>query len=368
MKYLFKVLFLLYIIAQLALSGRVSYVEIGIILILTASNIFKEKYFDSIIVTVVEFVIITFACIQNVNFIFLFGIIAEDIFYQRAYYGILTVVVAGFYFLKPGDIPGFLLLIGVSGVLGYLVKSREDKEKTFIESYDKERHYRYELEQAKAKLLKSSKDAAHIAEIKERNRIAREIHDNVGHSIAGILLQLQASQKLIDRDGDKSKELLNKSIEELSNSLTLLRDTVHNIKPNESLGVENIKRIIENFNFCPVDFRYTGDFNSLSASQLEMLQTNIKEALTNTSKYSDATRADISIDINDKFIRLCIRDNGKGCKNIKEGLGISGMKERIRNTGGSISISSDNGFIIVCVIPRDIKEGGRIFEGINSRR
>lgn len=367
MKYLFKTLFLIYIITQLALSGRVSYVEVSVILILTALNIFKEKYYNSIIVTTVEFVIIFFACTFNTDFILLYGIVAEDIFYHRVYPGILLVAVAGVYFLKPVNVPQYLLTVVICSISGYLFRKLEDKGKNFIESYDKERHYRYELEQAKAKLINSSNEAAHVAEIKERNRIAREIHDNVGHSIAGILLQLQASQKLFDRDSNKSRELLDKSIVELSGSLTLLRDTVHNIKPSESLGIEYIKRIIDNYSFCPVDFRYTGDFNTISAGQLEMLHTNIMEALTNTSKHSNATRVDISIDINDKFIRLCIKDNGTGCANIKEGLGISGMKERIKNTGGSISISSDNGFIIVCLIPRDIKEGGGIFESADSR-
>lgn len=368
MKYLFKSLFLLYIITRLALSGRVSYMELAIILILTATNIIKEKYYNSIVVTAVEFVIIAFACTYNTSFILLLGIIAEEVFYHKAYIGILPVIVFSFYFLKLEEVSQFLLIIGVCCILGHLYRNFEDKEKIFIQSYDKERHYSYELEQAKAKLLNSTSEAAHVAEVRERNRIAREIHDNVGHSIAGILLQLQASYKLFDRDEDKSRELLNKSIGELSSSLTLLRDTVHNIKPNESLGIEYIKRIIDNFNFCSVDFQYTGDFNTLSASQLEMLHTNIKEALTNTSKHSNATRVEISIDMNDKFIRLYIKDNGTGCENIKEGLGLSGMKERIRNIGGSISISSDRGFIIVCVIPKGIREGGGIFEGIDSRR
>lgn len=368
MKYLFKTLFLLYIIIQLAFSGSLSYMEIAFILIITAANIFKEKYYNSIVVTAFEFIIITLGCTYNTGFVILYGIVAEDIFYHRAYPGILALAAAGFYFLKLEEAPQFLLIIGICSILGYLTSSFRDKEKGFIQSYDRERQYRYELEQAKTKLINSTKEAAHVAEIKERNRIAREIHDNLGHSIAGILLQLQASQKLFDRDGDKSRELLNKSIVELSSSLTLLRDTVHNIRPMESLGIEYIKKIIENFSFCPVDLKYTGDFNGLSAVQLEMLQTNIKEALTNASKYSKATRVDISIDINDKFIRLYIKDNGIGCTSIKEGLGISGMKERIKNIGGSISISSDNGFIIVCIIPREIKEGGGLFEGTDSRR
>ena len=367
MRYLYKALFLLYTAIQLALSGNLSYLDIATILILAAIIIIKEKYYNSILASAVKFLIITYACTHNGNFILLYGIIVEDAAYHRAYSGLLPVAAAGYYFIPLDEMPVFLLISGVSGIFGYLSREFEDSKRAFTMSFDKERQYRYELEQAKAKLLNSSREAAHVAEIKERNRIAREIHDHAGHSIAGILLQLQASSKLFDRDRDKSKELLDKSIGELSSSLEHLRDTVHNIKPSESLGIEYIKKIVENYTYCPVNFTWGGDFNQLSAGQLEILQTNIKEALTNTSKYSNATRVDISIDINDKFIRLYIKDDGSGCKQIKEGLGISGMKERIANVGGSISISSEGGFMIVCIIPRDNMKGGGLFEGIDSR-
>jgi signal transduction histidine kinase len=98
---------------------------------------------------------------------------------------------------------------------------------------------------------------------------------------------------------------------------------------------------------------------------METIVTNIKEALTNITKYSSATKAYISIEVNEKYIRLYIKDNGVGSKKIKEGLGLSGMRERVRNVGGSISISSEDGFLIVCIIPIDSK-GGKIFETTNS--
>lgn len=368
MKYIFKSMFLLYIIAQLAVNSSISFLEISSILIITAANIFKEKYYNSIIITVIEFVMITVIGKFSPSFIYLYGLVAYDIFFQKLYIGAIPILIGGFYYLKSGNILIFLLLMGTSGMFGYLRGVVDDKEKTFLQSYDKERRYRYELEQAKAKLLNSSMEVAHVAEISERNRIAREIHDNVGHSIAGILMQLQASHKLSGKDDKKSNELLKKSIDELSNSLTILRDTVHNIKPKESMGIEYIKNVIDNFSFCTVNFKYSGDFNNLSANLLQIIYTNIKEALTNISKHSNATIVDITTDVNERFIRLYIKDNGLGCSKIKEGLGISGMKERVKNIGGSISISSENGLLIVCVIPRNVQEGVGIFEDTNSRR
>jgi signal transduction histidine kinase len=179
------------------------------------------------------------------------------------------------------------------------------------------------------------------------------------------LIQLQAAYKLYDRDGEKSRVILKKSIEGLSESVTLLRDTVHSIKLNENLGVEYLKKIIDNFSFCPVDIQFNGDFNKIPPNHMEILGTNIKEALTNASKYSKASKVEIKIDSNEMFTRLYIKDNGIGCDKIKEGLGLSGMEERIRNIGGTMSVSSDNGFLIVCIIPKD-DVGGAIFESAGS--
>jgi signal transduction histidine kinase len=360
-------MFLIYIIGQLVINNSVSFFEVSIILIITAANIYKEKYYNSILITVIEFVLITLIGKLSPSFIFLYGLVAYDIFYKKLYIGLIPLLIGGLYYLKLDYIPIFLLMVGISSIFGYLRGVLEERERIFLESYDKERRYRYELEEAKAKLMNSSLEVVHVAEIKERNRIAREIHDNVGHSVAGILMQLQASYKLSGKDDKKANELLKKSIDELSNSLTILRDTVHNIKPLESMGIEYIKSVINNFRYCTVDFKCSGDFNNLSANLLQIIHTNIKEALTNISKHSKATRVDITIDINERFVRLFIKDNGVGCGKVMEGLGISGMKERVNNIGGSISISSEDGFLIVCVIPRELKEGVGIFEDSNSR-
>ena len=234
-------------------------------------------------------------------------------------------------------------------------------------SYDKQRSYNYELETAKMKLLNAAEDSARIAEIKERNRIAREIHDNIGHNIAGVLMVMQAALKLMGKDDEKSKELLQRSVDTLSDGLTLLKNTVYNIKPKEELGIDYIEKVIENFSFCKVKFESTGDLTNLSPARLELVATNIKEALTNASKHSKATLVKITLSCNESFLRLQIKDNGVGCEKIKDSLGLSGMKERVKNAGGSIAINGDDGFIVVCVIPLNEK-AGEIFEGFDSGR
>lgn len=357
MKYLLKLLFLIYIIALLTINGEVPYIAVLVLILIIGVNVFKERFYDTVYTTIASFILICVGIWVDRNFTFLFCITLFDFTYQKAYIGVLPVFLLGIYFTLKSRLPLLILIMGICGILAFVMEKAEEKESDYKSRFDEERRLRYELERTKSKLLNSSKDIAYLTEVSERNRIAREIHDNVGHVIAGILIQLQAANKLFDRDEKKSQEILKKSIENLSDALALLRNTVHNIKPKETLGVEYLKSVINNFGFCTVDLKFYGYFGLLTSSQLEILGLIIKEALSNAAKHSKATRVDISIDINEKYTRLYIKDNGIGCDRFKEGLGISGMKERVLNIGGTLSISSNDGFLIVCLLPIANQEG-----------
>lgn len=362
---MFKCLFLFYIIAKLASSNTISYREVGILLIIVASNIIREKYINSIYMTYIEAAIVVFGVTINPYFAVFFSITCYDMVTRKKYAGVLLLLAITYNMLSVNKSIDIMLIMGICSLLSYLNHGYKEKSELLRLSYDKERRNSYELETAKAKLMNAALETAHITEIKERNRIAREIHDNAGHSIAGVLMLLQAANKLKDKNNEKANELLQKSISNLSESLTMLKNTVYNIKPTEEYGINYIKNIIDNFSFCKVEFTYYGDFNKLEAGYIELVATNIKEALTNASKHSNATLVKINLECNDNYLRLQIKDNGNGCTKIKDSLGLSGMKERIKNAGGSISINGENGFMIVCVLPLK-KEAGGIFEGSNS--
>lgn len=365
MRYIYKVLFLIFSIVELITKGNVDFKGILAILLLILLNIILEKYTSNIIILCAEAIIITYICSFDTVYVYMFGLILLDAAYKNAYLIYIAAAAEGIYFLGNDALIIYILFLCICSSYGILSKEIHKKEEDFKSVYDNERRYRYELEDTKNKLLNSLKETAYLAEIKERNRIAQEIHDTVGHSIAGILMQLQASYRLKERDRVKSDELFKKSVDGLADSLLILRNTVRNIKPDEKLGIEYIKDLIDKFSFCPVNLEFNGDISTLPANYIEIISSNIKEALTNASKYSKADSVIIKIDINKNFTRVYIKDNGIGCAKLKEGLGIRGMKERISNAGGSISFSSTDGFLIVFVIPLN-KEGSDIFESNNS--
>lgn len=361
MEYLIRILFFIIVVARCILHTNVSAPELMVMLIIAALNILKHKYKVTWIILTAECVIITAGCVFSSNFTALYGLCAYDAGSKKMNFFFLPAAALTIYFSPRVSVIETVALIILCFVFGIFNLRFNNNVNSFKETYDNERRYRYELEAAKQRLLNSAKESAYIAEIRERNRIAREIHDNIGHSMAGILLQLQVVEKLRRRDEEKSDTLLRDSIERLSEALNIMRNTVHNIRPRDVIGLEYIENIIKDYKYCDVNFKHTGDFNSLTPNVLETITSDIKEALTNAYKYSRATAVDIKIDIDDNLVRVYIKDNGEGCPNLKEGFGLMGIRERIKNLGGTVSFSGENGFLIVYVIPI-----GKDKEGQNS--
>lgn len=361
MEHLIKILIFVYIIAMAIMSSSVDFIPIAFLLMLMASNVFRYKYMNASVLIAAEAVVIYLLAAEEPYYIYLYAITAYDIVKSRYYYLSLLLLIPGMIFLDPPSAANYFLVLVLCGYFAHISLSMKQREEAYREAYDSERHMRYELEKAKSEVQQAATKIEHLTEVRERNRIAREIHDSVGHSLAGIMMQLQASLKLKGKDDLKAYELLKNSIDGLSEAIVTLRETVHNIKPREATGLDYIKKTIDDFKYCTVEFSTKGDMSLLKPHQIEIFSHNIKESLTNISRYSGASKAYISIEANMNFARLCIKDNGVGCKNIKEGLGLSGMKERVHNVGGTISINGDKGFTIVCIIP--MNDGGDEVEG-----
>ena len=359
MGYIIKAVLMLLLIGFQVAGDAVTPLGVMGLVFLAALWIFREKYYYHwALLAVEEAVIIAQAHIHPAALL-LNGVLAFDVAARGQYWLLLLLLPGGICFLRGENLIFYFILLALFALCGYLRHTLDKKELSFREIYDRERRNRYALEEAKARLLNSAREAAHLAEIQERNRIAREIHDSLGHSLAGILLQLQAAVKALDKDEARARELFQVSVKGLAEAVNLLRDTVYNIRPHEKLGLEYFQGIIEEYQFCPADFSHKGDLSSLSANQVQILSAILKEALTNASRHSQATQIEVQLEVRKNIIRLYIRDNGVGCACFQEGMGISGMRERVQNAGGTISISPANGFMIVCVLPRE-ESGGAL--------
>ncbi|WP_350344803.1 histidine kinase [Proteinivorax tanatarense] len=362
-----KLIYLIFVIVNLITYQKLSYLDVIITLLLLIIILYRDKFSKYNKAALVgQVIIIIFASILNPVYSPLLALGLYEVFFNRLEIFALPILAVTLT-LELEFLVWSVFLLLISWYFGKTSRALYDSKVSLKEAYDKERKLRYSLEKAKQNLLESNNQTVYLAGLKERNRIAVRLHDELGHCIAGQLFQLQAIKKVFKREEDKAEKMLEDCIEKMRSSLELLRTTVHDLKPKEDINIGFVDNLINNFNFCKIRYNKQGDFNQISSSHLGIIYFNIKEALTNVVKHSNATEVEISINSNQKFTRVFVKDNGRGCQgNIKENLGLSSIKERVKYAGGTISISSEKGFLMVFLLPQNSKEGDVLFESVNS--
>ena len=187
-----------------------------------------------------------------------------------------------------------------------------------------------------------------IAILKERNRISREIHDSVGHTISAGLLQIEAMKITAP---EALKEKLSGLSEALSKGMEEVRKSLHNLH-NESVSLKaEIDELIR-----PMG---TGYHISLTLGMDEEVPIQIKravlsmlrEALTNISRHSDANEIRIIVRELPQHYTVTVKDNGSKHE-IKQGLGLSSMEEMARSLGGVFTRGWSEGFFVHMTLPK----------------
>lgn len=351
MKYIYGLLMILWI-AVLQITGQKTDIP-GIASTLGALCLFiiKEKYLDRIVSSVVYFVGSVVLAQYWGPFILLAAIPLQDFAFVRNYYLAVPAFAVASCFCIAGGSYYYMLLLLLAAFAGLLLGTMRRDEEAYTGILDEERRLRYNLERAQNELIQSRKEVERLTEARERSRIAQELHDSIGHGIAGVLMQLEAASRIHRRDADRTEEILKTCTEKLAETLTLTRNAVYNLKPGVKTGVEALEKIIADFRYCTVTFQHSGDFAGVSSTNMSILESNLTEALTNSMKHSHATEIAVRVDIRRRLVRFYYRDNGVGCGDIREGLGLMGMRERVRNAGGTISVDGADGFLIVCNLP-----------------
>ncbi len=185
---------------------------------------------------------------------------------------------------------------------------------------------------------------AELAVLKERARIARDIHDNLGHSLTRSLYQIKMHEMKSGIDLSDLKDNINNSMIEVRNSVHNLQNTTLNLK-------EEIEKMASNKHNLKVTYNYNVDDEIKPKLKLAIIYT-IKECLVNTTKHSNADKFDIQIfEISDE-LNILIKDNGSNYKPIKPGIGLINIENRINELGGKVRFSTDNGFRVFMKIKR----------------
>ena len=198
-------------------------------------------------------------------------------------------------------------------------------------------------------LIEKQNYEIYLVTLKERNRIAREIHDNVGHILSRSLLQTGAVQA-INKDA-KLSEHLSGLKDTLSLAMDAIRTSVHGLKGEAIDLCESIRKMTEGLEYkINIDYDIAQNLpNDLKYCFLAVL----KEALTNIARHSDADRIRISVVEHPAIYQLVIQDNGTKKPPLKnDGMGLIGMEERVGALNGRFFASYQNGFRIFISIPK----------------
>lgn len=223
--------------------------------------------------------------------------------------------------------------------------------KLYQQEVDRQRRDWYELESLKRELLLANAHVARNAELLERNRIAQDLHDQVGHEITASVLAFQAFEQLWKEEDPQAYEMFKQAQQRLSNSVLQLRETVHNMKPIVNMGVELLQDICKGFSLCPINFQIYGDTLRVPSHFWSILEPCLKEALTNVARHSKAKKVDVKLDINPNIVRLSVLNDGINDNHVNVGIGIRNLRLRARAIGGNISIDTKDGFSLICVLP-----------------
>jgi signal transduction histidine kinase len=239
---------------------------------------------------------------------------------------------------------GFMWMSGGSVYLFISAISRTSRERAALI---------VELEAAKHQLEASREREAELAALRERERLARDLHDSLGHALVSVSVQLEAIQRLYKVDPERAsgqvdelKTLTRKSMEDLRRSLEGLRVSglgdVSLRDALQALCVETGQRIN-----AEVSCSVTGEVDTLTPAVAETLWRAAQEALTNAGRHANARHVQVSLDVRGEAATLKIADDGVGLTpgyDSRPGhYGLRGMRERVEGLGGTLGLKNGDG-------------------------
>ena len=216
-----------------------------------------------------------------------------------------------------------------------------------------------QLEQANHQLAKYALQAEELAATKERNRLAREIHDNLGHYLTIVTVQIEAAKVTCESDPVRALDALNKAQDLARKGLTSVRESgaALRVSPVENRPIEDaVTELIDESRASgiAVDLHISGTPGFVGQKTALVLYRVVQEGLTNVRKHARASRVDVELDFTQAdSIRLLLRDDGVGAADTSGGFGLIGLRERVHLLGGRFEIDTqpDGGFSLEVTLP-----------------
>lgn len=223
-------------------------------------------------------------------------------------------------------------------------------------------HLLRELAASNEQLTRYAAEAAQLATMRERNRIAREIHDSLGHYLTIVGVQLEkaiAFESVKPEEAGQAvraaKQLTDQALAEVRNSVGALRDTDESFTLHAALRAlaQNVRQ-----GGLLVDLRWRGDEDGFSEQQLLTLFRAAQEGLTNVQKHAQAQHVQIDVALDAESAVLQLTDDGIGVapETVQSGgYGIQGLRERVELAQGTMTLgrAPNGGAQLVVELPKE---------------
>lgn len=218
--------------------------------------------------------------------------------------------------------------------------------------------HEHQIEAKNRQIAQSRQEVERIARIAERERIARDLHDLLGHTLSVVILKSELARKLAGRDPVRAATEIAEVEAVARQALEQVRGAVAAYRSETLVGeLDNARRVLSS---AEVELE-------LNAEEVEMpplvegsLALMLREAVTNVIRHAGASRCWISLRADDGRVRLVVEDDGRGLRQ-PEGTGLRGMRERLAALGGSLGIDAGRGTRLAIEVPTShwLTEAGR---------
>lgn len=211
-----------------------------------------------------------------------------------------------------------------------------------------------QLVDANEQLRQNAIEAGTLAAERERVRIARDIHDSVGHCLTNAHIQLELAATLLDSDTERARAAVGEAGRSTREALAEVRRSVAALRDGAPLA-EGIAALLERVRATGVvaELALRGSTPRLAVAVESALFRVAQEAVTNAQRHACATRVDVTLIFGESTVALEVRDDGVGAVGATGGFGLRAMEERMREVGGALWAESPEGggFVIVAEVP-----------------
>lgn len=248
----------------------------------------------------------------------------------------------------------FLLLIFMQVLASAIHRDEENRSKT--------ERLLTDLEASHRKLQAYAEDVAELAATEERNRLARDIHDSVGHALTAVNIQLEKALAYWQRSPSEAQQAIrdaklaaSEALQDVRSSVSALRDADQRFSLRAALAALVERMAAQGL---VVDLTINGDERDYSRATLMALYRATQEGLTNVQKHAGATRVEIALSFGEQEARLRLYDNGRGfdlrTAEMTGGFGLQSIRERLELVLGHLEIQSNpaQGTALLMIAPR----------------